>query len=120
MGAFKIVETKKGHTFHLVAANGEIIGTSQLYHSKAACIKGTESVRNNATACKVEDQTEKESATNPKFEIYKDSKGQFRFRMKALNGKDILASEGYASKEACKNGIQSVRKNAPKAKVTEE
>ena len=119
MGAFKVIETKKGHVFHLAAGNGETIGTSQVYSSKAACIKGTESVRTNATVCKIEDQTEKESVANPKFEIYKDKKGEFRFRMRALNGKEILSSEGYASKEACNNGIKSVRKNAPNAKVTE-
>ena len=119
MGAFKIIETKKGHVFHLVAKNGEIIGTSQLYHSKGACVKGVESVRANATVAKIEDQTEKESVTNPKFEIYKDKSGQFRFRMRALNGKEILASEGYTAKEHCQKGIESVRKNAPEAKVTD-
>ena len=119
MGSFKIIETKKGHVFHLVAGNGETIGTSEVYSSKSACLKGTESVRTNATAAKVEDQTAKESVTNPKFEIYNDKAGQFRFRLKASNGENILASEGYTSKESCKKGIESVRKNAPDAKVVE-
>lgn len=47
-----------------------------------------------------------------KFEIYKDKAGQFRFRLKAGNGENILGSEGYTSKSACKNGIESVRKNS--------
>ncbi len=47
-----------------------------------------------------------------KFEIYKDKKGEFRFRLKAGNGQNILASEGYAAKSGCNNGIASVRKNA--------
>ena len=47
-----------------------------------------------------------------KFEIYKDKKGEFRFRLKASNGQAILASEGYAAKSGCTNGIESVRKNA--------
>ena len=46
-----------------------------------------------------------------KFEIYKDKKGEFRFRLKAANGQPILASEGYSTKPACKNGIASVQKN---------
>lgn len=47
-----------------------------------------------------------------KFEIYKDKKGEFRFRLKASNGENILASEGYKSKSSCKNGIDCVKKNA--------
>jgi uncharacterized protein YegP (UPF0339 family) len=48
-----------------------------------------------------------------KFEIYKDKKGEFRFRLKASNGQNILASEGYKAKSSCNNGIASVKKNAP-------
>ncbi len=48
-----------------------------------------------------------------KFEIYKDKKGEFRFRLKAGNGEIVLASEGYSSKTGCKNGIASVQKNSP-------
>ena len=46
-----------------------------------------------------------------KFECYKDKAGEFRFRLKAGNGENILASEGYKSKASCENGIQSVQKN---------
>ena len=119
MGSFKIIVTATGHVFHLAAGNGETIGTSEVYSSKAACIKGTESVRANATIAHLEDQTLGESAVNPKFEIYIDKAGEFRFRMRAHNGEEILASEGYTTKESCKNGIESVRKNAPDAKVIE-
>ncbi|MCP3670969.1 MAG: YegP family protein [Gammaproteobacteria bacterium] len=48
-----------------------------------------------------------------KFEIYQDKRGEFRFRLKASNGQNILASEGYKAKPSCKNGIESVMKNAP-------
>lgn len=47
-----------------------------------------------------------------KFEVYKDSAGEFRFRLKASNGQNILGSEGYSDKSGCKNGIESVKKNA--------
>ncbi len=47
-----------------------------------------------------------------KFECYKDKAGEFRFRLKAGNGENILSSEGYKSKASCKNGIESVRKNS--------
>ena len=46
------------------------------------------------------------------FEIYKDKAGEFRFRLLAKNKEAILASEGYKTKAACKNGIASVAKNS--------
>jgi uncharacterized protein YegP (UPF0339 family) len=47
-----------------------------------------------------------------KFEVYKDKAGEFRFRLKAANGQNILASEGYSAKAGCMNGIESVQKNS--------
>ena len=47
-----------------------------------------------------------------KFEVYQDAKTEYRFRLKASNGQTILASEGYATKAGCMNGIQSVRENS--------
>ena len=47
-----------------------------------------------------------------KFEIYKDKAGEFRFRLKAGNGENVGASEGYSAKASAENGVQSVMKNA--------
>jgi uncharacterized protein YegP (UPF0339 family) len=47
-----------------------------------------------------------------KYEIFQDSQGKFRFRLKADNGQNILASQAYASRDACEKGIASVRANA--------
>lgn len=47
-----------------------------------------------------------------KFEVFNDKKGEFRFRLVAENGKIIIASEGYKTKAACLNGIESVKKNS--------
>jgi len=55
----------------------------------------------------------------PVFEWYKDKAGKFRFRLKSANGEIIATSEGYSSKDGCVNGIESVKKNAPVAKVVE-
>ena len=119
MSVFEVKKTRTGFVFSLIAENGKTIGTSEVYSSKAACLNGVESVRTNAPVAEVEDQTANGSATNPKFEIYLDKKKEFRFRLTATNGNNILASEGYAAKDGCKNGIESVRKNAPKAEVKE-
>jgi uncharacterized protein YegP (UPF0339 family) len=55
----------------------------------------------------------------PVFEWYADKVGKYRFRLKAANGEMIATSEGYASKQSCLEGIESVRKNAPIAKIVE-
>jgi uncharacterized protein YegP (UPF0339 family) len=55
----------------------------------------------------------------PKFEWFKDKGGKFRFRLKAPNGEIIATGEAYSSKDACVNGIESVKKNAPIAKIVE-
>jgi len=53
----------------------------------------------------------------PKFEIYTDKAGKCRWRLKAANGEVIATSEAYESQASCKNGIASVKKNAPIAEV---
>jgi uncharacterized protein YegP (UPF0339 family) len=55
----------------------------------------------------------------PKFEWYKDKAGKFRFRLVAPNGQTIAVGEAYESKETCVNGIESIKKNAPIAKIVE-
>ena len=55
-----------------------------------------------------------------KFELYKDKGGKFRFRLKAGNGQIIAVSEAYESKASANNGIASVRKNAPDAKLDDQ
>ena len=123
MGKFVIKETKNGgFKFDLKAGNGEVIATSEVYSGEAACKKGIESIRKNAVEAKLEDQTVEGFAavTNPKFEVYADKAGEFRFRLKARNGEIIATSEGYKAKSSCLNGIESVRKNAPEAAVVKE
>ena len=50
-----------------------------------------------------------------KFVISNRKNGEFQFNLKAGNGQTILASEGYSSKTACENGIESVKKNSQDA-----
>ncbi len=49
-----------------------------------------------------------------KFEVYKDKAGKYRYRLKAGNGQVILTGEAYNSKNACLEGIDSVKKNSQK------
>lgn len=121
MGKFVIKQTDNGMKFDLLAANREVIASSDIYNSKASCLKGIASVAKNAPIAAVEDQTVKtpQKLINPKFEIFKDIKGEFRFSLKAKNGQIIAFSEGYKAKASCKNGIESVRKNAVNSEIVE-
>ena len=122
MGKFVIGKTKNGqYRFNLKAGNGEIIATSEAYTTLAACKNGVESVKKNALV-EIEDQTVNESKKNPKYELYLDKAGEYRFRLKAANGEIICHGEGYKAKASCKNGIDSIGRNAPDAEgvVVEE
>lgn len=120
MGKFIVKTTNTGIKFDLKAGNGEVIATSEIYASKAACLNGIESVKNSC-AGGVEDQTIEgfEAVKHPKFEVYLDKGGEYRFRLKARNGEIIAVSEGYKAKASCLNGIESVKKNAPDAPTEE-
>ena len=123
MGKFVMGPTKNGgFRFNLKAGNGEIIATSETYNTEAACQNGIESVRKNAVEAKLEDQTIEnfEKQTHPKFEVYKDKAGEFRFRLKARNGEIIATGESYKAKASCLNGIDSIRRNAPDAPIVKE
>ena len=120
-GKFVVKKTNTGFKFDLKASNGEVILSSEIYAALPSCKKGAESVKVNAAAASVEDQTAEgfQTEKNPKFEIYLDKAGECRFRLKAKNGEIIGVSEGYKAKASCLNGIESVRKNAPDAAITE-
>ena len=121
MGKFVIRKTNTGIKFDLKAGNGEVIATSEVYSSEDACRNGIASLQKNAPVAAVEDQTVEGYAEqkHPKFEVYTDKAGEFRFRLKATNGQIIAVSEGYKAKASCVNGIESVKKNAPDAPVEE-
>ena len=122
MGKFVIKQAKNGMMFNLKAGNGEIIATSEVYTTLDACKNGIASVQKNAPIAAIEDQTKADFQTekNPKFEVYADKRGEFRFRLKAANGQIIATGEGYKAKASCLNGIASIVKNAPDAAIVTE
>ena len=122
MGKFVLSEAKTGFKFNLVAGNGEVIATSQVYKSKATAKNGVASVAANAPIAALENQTVTgfKAESNPKFEVYKDQKGEFRFRLKAKNGQIIATGEGYSKLDSCLKGVESVRKNAKDGKIEDK
>lgn len=114
MGKYVMKTTKTGIRFDLLAANGQIIASSQTYKAELNCRKGIASVKRNAQRAYLENQTEEgyERKGCPKFEVYTDKAGEFRFRLKAKNGQVVAVSEGYTTLKNCLNGVESVRKNS--------
>ncbi|TNE69575.1 MAG: DUF1508 domain-containing protein [Bacteroidetes bacterium] len=108
MGKFVISQRTNGdYQFNLKADNGQVILTSQGYSSKASCTNGIESVRTN-------------SQEEGRFERQTASNGKFYFNLKASNGQVIGSSQMYEAEAGRDNGIDSVRRNAPDAKVEDE
>jgi len=108
MGKFVISKRKNGEfQFNLVAGNGEVILTSEGYASKPSCMNGVKSVMKNAADVK-------------RFEPKVAKNGKFHFNLKAGNGQVIGKSEMYESQSGCENGIATVKKNAPGAKVEDQ
>ena len=107
-GKFECYKDKAGEfRFRLKAGNGETILSSEGYSSKSGCANGIASIKKN-------------SANPDRFDKTETAGGKFRFNLKASNGQVIGTSQNYASASACDNGIKSVAKSAPDAKVVEE
>ncbi len=120
-GKWDIRRAKDGRFFFsLYASNHTVIAYSQIYSSTTAVTTGINSVITNAPKCEIEDTTLKKpvSLPCPKWEIYLDKAGEYRFRLYAPNGLVIChAAHGYASKSGCKGGIESIRRFCVEAKV---
>ena len=119
MGKFIIKTTKAGFRFNLLATNGQVVATSQVYKSLRSAKLGIASVTKNAPIAEIEDQTAEkvEKKSMPKFEVYADKAGKTRFRLKAKNGQIIAVGEAYETHKACLAGVASVKKNAADAKI---
>jgi len=115
MGKYLIEINDKGsYYFNLLAGNNEPILHSQMYKARKGALKGIASITKNADIAPVEDQTVEKivKERNPKFQLYQGKDEKFYFRLVAGNGQAVGRSEGYNSKAAAKNGIESVKKNS--------
>ncbi len=118
-GKWDIQRAKDGrYFFTLYASNHTAIAYSQLYSSSSAAMNGIKSIIANAATTPIEDGTLKKtvSLNFPKWEIYTDKAGKYRFRLYASNGLCIChSSHGYSSKSGCKGGIDSIGRFASDA-----
>lgn len=119
MGKFRIKSTEKGYVFRLNAANGVTIAVSGTYETLEECQKGIESLKRVSAQANFEDQTVRgyDVVKTPKFEILKDNNENFRFRLRDMEGKETVLSQGYTTKQNCLNGMESIRKNAESSEI---
>lgn len=120
-GKFDIQKAKDGrYFFTLYASNAVAIAHSQLYSSTGGATTGINSIIANSQKAGIEDTTLKKptSLPCPKWEIYLDKAGEFRFRLYAPNGQCVCHSaHGYATKAGCKGGMESIKRFSAEAKV---
>jgi uncharacterized protein YegP (UPF0339 family) len=106
-GKFELKQAQNGKFyFNLKASNGQIILSSEAYDTRAAAMKGIESVRKNST-------------NDKRFERKTAKNGEAFFVLKAANGEPIGKSETYKTTRSMENGIASVTKNAANSTVAD-
>ena len=103
---FELKKSKDKYHFVLKAGNGQVILSSQMYASKSSAMNGIESVKKNCGDDKC-------------YEMKTAKNGKVHFNVKSTNGQIIGSSQMYAAESGAKNGIASVRKNAPNAGIKE-
>ncbi len=106
-GKFELKVSKNGkYFFNLLAGNGQIILSGEMYESKTAAESGIESVQKN-------------SGDDARYERLTSANGDPYFTLKASNGQVIGKSEMYSSASSMENGIESVKANAAGAPIVE-
>jgi uncharacterized surface protein with fasciclin (FAS1) repeats/uncharacterized protein YegP (UPF0339 family) len=128
-GIFEVITDIAGRIrFHLKAANGQIVAVSHSYGTRENALKGIASIKKNAPIAKTADLTlggpmpehHAGIAQDPVFEIQCNAPDRYRFHLIAATGQIIAVSQSYLSKQSAENGIASVKKNAPMAKIIDQ
>jgi uncharacterized protein len=98
--------------FNLKAANGETIGSSELYSSKSNAERGGRTVR---ALVRLSRDATQAAPRRESFELFKGEDGKPRFHLRAANGEIMLSSQAYTTNASAKNGIASVLTNGTDA-----
>ncbi|MBP3385366.1 MAG: DUF1508 domain-containing protein [Candidatus Methanomethylophilaceae archaeon] len=119
MSKFVVKKTKNdGYMFTLHDDEGEVLGRSQVYRSIMSAENGIQSVKKNLSSDILNLVSEEhEPVKNPRWEIYKDTAGEFRFRLRASNGEIVLSSNAYPHEVLCMDGISRARGCAENARM---
>ena len=106
-GKFELKKSKNGKFhFNLLAGNGQVILTSEMYEARASALNGIESVKKNG-------------GNAARYQKLAAKDGSPYFTLKATNGQVIGQSQMYSSEATRDAGIESVKTNAPGAAVND-
>lgn len=94
--------------FNLVAENGEVIGTSQMYTTKTNANRALKTTRDIVGKINRKEAAQTGGAA---FNVFKGLDSKYYFNLKAGNGEIVLASQSYASKQKAQQGVASIRTN---------
>ena len=115
---FEVYEDKAGgFRFRLKAPNHLIIAASESYENLNGCMNGIEVVKRIAADAPIEESETKGLVFRARFETYRDSGGEYRFRLIAANNEIIAVSQGYSDPGDRLNGIESVKRNSSIAEI---
>ena len=103
-GKFEIKKVKTGYLFNLLANNGNVILTSEIYNDKKGAKNGVASVQKNA-------------GNDARYELRESKNKQPYFVLLAANKQVIGKSQMYKSKKSCKSGMESVKNHAAEARI---
>lgn len=110
---FDVRTAKSGdYFFNLKAANGAVIGTSQLYSTKSSAERGARTVR---ALVRLANEAANEAPRRERFELFMGEDSKSYFRLRAGNGEILLGSQGYTARSSAKSGIASVQTNGADA-----
>lgn len=125
-GTFKIKKSLNGQYFwNLAAANGEKLCHSETYPYKQSAKKGLESCKTFAPIAEIIDETTlygmiQRVGVNGAFRLKVSNNNQYYWVLVASNGETLCQSETYISKQSAVKGIDSCKRNASTAQVTDE
>ena len=107
-GKFELKKSKNDKFyFSLLASNGQVILSSEMYEAKASAVNGIESVKKNG-------------GDASRYEKLTGKDGSPYFTLKAGNGQVIGQSQMYSSEKARDGGIDSVKNNGPTATTDDQ
>jgi uncharacterized protein YegP (UPF0339 family) len=108
---YEMLEAVNGQTyFNLLAANGEIIGTSELYSTKSNAERAV-----NTSLSLVAEATKAAAPKNATFQVFKGLDSKYYFHLRAGNGEIVLQSQSYTKNATATSGIDSVLSNGATA-----
>ncbi|CAN5462996.1 hypothetical protein BH09MYX1_BH09MYX1_38730 [soil metagenome] len=109
--AYDVQLAKNGeYYFNIVAANHEVVATSETYSTKSNATRAATTVRKLILITGATPESTP-AIKRERFEVFTGEDKKVYFRLRAGNGEIVLGSQAYTAKSSALNGIDSVKTN---------